>query len=117
MIQTFPRNTKRQIRHGRIRSHLFGTAERPRVAVYRSSQHVVVQAIDDTNQRTIAGTSDIGLKNAGTKIERAKQVGERIAERLKEANITTVVFDRAGYQYHGRVKVIADALRAAGITV
>ena len=109
----------RQKRHRRIRRFLSGTAARPRLAVFRSLEHIYGQIIDDTAGRTLAAASDIeaSLRNAEhvTKSERAKQVGQLLAERAKEKGITAVVFDRGGFLYHGRIKALADGAREGGL--
>jgi large subunit ribosomal protein L18 len=104
--------------HTRIRRKLRGTTERPRLAVYRSLNHIYAQLIDDEKARTIAAASttekSLGLKTGGN-IEAAKKIGQAIAERALAAGVSTVVFDRGGYLYHGRVKALTDAARAAGL--
>ena len=103
-----------------IRLRITGTAERPRLSVFRSAKHVYVQAVDDTTGRVLASASDIeeGLKasTAGKpKKERARAIGKAVGERLKATGVTTVVFDRNGFIFHGRVKEIADGARDAGL--
>ncbi len=108
----------RERRHARIRRRLSGTAERPRVAVSRSNKHISAQIIDDVAGRTLAAASSVeaGLKStSGGNIEGAKAVAALLAQRAQAANITTVVFDRGGFDYHGRVAAFADQLRAAGL--
>jgi large subunit ribosomal protein L18 len=108
----------RQRRHRRLRKTLSGTAERPRVAVSRTNKHISAQIIDDTTGRTLAAASSVegALKSAtGGNIEGAKAVANLLVTRAKEANIATVVFDRGGFDYHGRVAAFADALRAGGL--
>ena len=108
----------RHRRHRRIRKRLSGTTVRPRLSVFRSLNHIYAQVIDDTTGRTLAAVStlDAEVRGAsGSKTERAKAVGTAIAERAKAAGIGQVVFDRGGYQYHGRVKSLADAAREAGL--
>ena len=104
--------------HTRIRRKLRGTTERPRLAVYRSLNHIYAQLIDDEKAQTIASASttekSLGLKTGGN-IEAAKRIGQAIAERALAAGVSTVVFDRGGYLYHGRVKALTDAARAAGL--
>jgi len=106
-------------RHRRIRRTLSGTNERPRLAVFRSLEHIYGQIIDDTAGHTLVAASDLeaALKNGdgGTKSARAKQVGQLLAERAKEKGITAVVFDRGGFLYHGRVKALADGAREGGL--
>ena len=104
----------RQRKHQRIRAKIKGTAERPRLVVFRSSQHLYAQLVDDEKHRVLASASDLSLKK-GTKLEKAKKVGEEIAKRAKEKKLERVVFDRAGYQYHGRVKALAEAARQGGL--
>jgi large subunit ribosomal protein L18 len=101
-------------RHLRVRNRLTGTADRPRLVVFRSLKHIYAQLVDDTTHRTIATVSDLGLAQ-GKKGERAASVGQQIAERAKSAGITRVVFDRAGYRYHGRIKAVADGARKGGL--
>lgn len=106
----------RQTRRRRIRARISGTAERPRVSVHRSARAVWVQMIDDTAGRTLAaGRSE--LKKDQKKIEAAKVLGENIAKQVMAAGIKKAVFDRSGYKYHGRVRAIAEGLRAGGIEV
>jgi large subunit ribosomal protein L18 len=114
-----PRTTRelRQRRHARIRRKLSGTPERPRVAVSRTAKHFSAQIIDDLNGRTLAAASSTekALAVSGGNIDGAKKVAEVLAQRASDAHITTVVFDRGGYDYHGRVAAFADALRAGGL--
>jgi len=104
--------------HGRIRRKVRGTTERPRLAVYRSLNHIYAQLIDDEKAQTLASASTtektLGVKSGGN-IEAAKKIGQTIAERAIAAGISSVVFDRGGYLYHGRVKALTDAARAAGL--
>lgn len=108
----------RQGVHSRIRKKVQGTAERPRLAVFRSLNHIYAQVIDDRAGRTLATASTtekaLGLKTGGN-VEAAKTVGKAIAERAQKAGVSTVVFDRGGYVYHGRVKALIDATREAGL--
>jgi large subunit ribosomal protein L18 len=101
-------------RHLRVRNKISGTAERPRLVVFRSLKHIYAQLVDDTTHRTLATVSDLGIEQ-GKKGERASEVGKLIAERAKTAGITRVVFDRAGYRYHGRIKAVADGAREGGL--
>jgi large subunit ribosomal protein L18 len=101
-------------RHLRVRNKITGTPERPRLVVFRSLKHIYAQLVDDTASRTIATVSDLGIEQ-GKKGERASEVGKLIADRAKEAGITRVVFDRAGYRYHGRIKAVADGARKGGL--
>src|SRR5882757_7985816 len=100
------REEYRRRRHFRVRKKVNGTAERPRLVVYRSLKHVYAQLVDDNAQRTLLTVTDNGLD--GKKVEKSFEVGKRIAERAKEAGLTSIVFDRGGYLYHGRVKAVAD---------
>jgi large subunit ribosomal protein L18 len=112
------RNDVRIRIHKRIRQRLSGTAERPRLAVFRSVKHIYVQVIDDHKGTTLVSASS-NEKNAATKsggnVAGAKEIGKLIADRAKAAGITKVVFDRGGYLYHGRVKALAEAARAGGL--
>jgi large subunit ribosomal protein L18 len=116
-----PLNTRaaRARRHRRIRVSLSGTGQRPRLNVFRSLHHIYCQVIDDATGTTLAAASTneptVRTSLTGTKTDRAKAVGTAIAERAKEKGISAVVFDRGGYLYHGRVKALADAARAAGL--
>ena len=104
--------------HTRIRKKVSGTAEQPRLAVYRSVNHIYAQVIDDKDGKTLAAasTTEADLKgNSGGNIEAAQRVGKAIAERAKAAGISNVVYDRGGYVYHGRVKALIDASREAGL--
>lgn len=118
MIKKKSRNSMRQKRHLRARKHMVGTALRPRLSVYRSNQHLYAQIIDDVNAVTLVSASTIEkdhkLDNGGN-IEAAKVVGENLAKRALENNVESVIFDRSGYQYHGRVKALAEAAREAGL--
>ena len=105
-------------RHRRVRKKVSGTAARPRLAVFRSNKHIYVQAIDDIAGRTIASASTMEAELRSGKsapIDAAKKVGELIGQRMTAAGITSVVFDRGGFKYHGRVAAIADGARAAGL--
>ncbi len=118
---TVKRLAGRERRHLRIRKRIRGEKDRPRLVVFRSSRHVYAQAVDDIDGKTIAGVN--GSSKAITekvetdkeKFAESRMVGEEIARRLAEKGITRVVFDRAGYRYHGRVKALADAARKAGL--
>jgi len=106
-------------RRTRIKAHIrhkvSGTAQKPRMTVFRSNTQIYAQLIDDVNNVTLASASSLGLKEKATKIEQAAKVGALVAKVAKEAGITEVVFDRNGYLYHGRVKQLADAAREAGL--
>jgi large subunit ribosomal protein L18 len=107
------KTTNRVRRHNRIRAKVTGTAERPRLVIYRSLANHYAQLVDDTTGKTLAGASDLKMK--GKKSERAKKVGEELAKIAKEKKITACVFDRNGFKYHGRVKAIADGAREGGL--
>src|ERR671938_1447365 len=101
------RAERRYRRHLRVRKRVEGTSERPRLVVYRSLKHIYAQIVDDTTHRTLLTVSDLTV-GEGKKAERSQAVGRALAELAKQAGITRVVFDRAGYKYHGRVKAVAD---------
>lgn len=101
-------------RHNRIRMRVTGTTSRPRLVVFRSLKYTYAQLVDDTTRKTITETSDRGNKN-GTKTERAKEVGKKIAEVAKTKKIDACVFDRNGYKYHGRVQAVAEGAREGGL--
>jgi large subunit ribosomal protein L18 len=117
------KNETRQKRHTRVRKRVQGTPERPRLNIYRSSNNIYAQVIDDLAGRTLASASsldaslksDKASKSAGGNVEAAKSVGTLVAERAKSAGVTKVVFDRGGYLYHGRVQALADAARENGL--
>jgi large subunit ribosomal protein L18 len=108
------REQKRVRRHLRVRRRIVGTAERPRLVVFRSLKHIYAQLVDDTQGRTLMTVSSSSVTD-GKKSERSTQVGKAIAEKAKAAGITRVVFDRAGYKYHGRVKAVAEGAREGGL--
>ncbi|WP_068268842.1 50S ribosomal protein L18 [Caviibacter abscessus] len=118
MYKRIDRNSLRAKKHARIRNKVNGTAERPRLSVYRSLKNIFAQIIDDVNGVTLVSASTIeknGKVEAGSNIEAAKVIGERIAKKALEKGIETVVFDRSGYIYTGKVKALADAAREAGL--
>lgn len=121
MITKQDRNAKRQVRQVRVRKTVHGTPERPRLNVFRSNQNIYAQLIDDTVGKTLAAASTLDpevkgrLEGNGGNAVAAKIVGEVIAKRAVAAGVTEVVFDRAGYLYHGRVAALADAAREAGL--
>ena len=116
MIPQLKRNEVRQRVHDRIRQKVEGTKERPRLNVYRSLNHIYAQVIDDARGATLASASTVsGKLKVGGNLAAAAEVGRMVADRAKEAGITRVVFDRGGYLYHGRVKALAEAARAAGL--
>jgi large subunit ribosomal protein L18 len=105
-------------RHRRVRKKIMGTAERPRLAVFRSNKHVYAQAIDDLAGRTLVAASTIEAEQragATATVDAAKQVGLLLAQRAKDAGISTVVFDRGGFNYHGRIAAVADGAREGGL--
>jgi large subunit ribosomal protein L18 len=107
----------RERRHRRVRGKVFGTAERPRLVVFRSNRGIEAQLVDDLEGKTLAAASWLQLKNSfkGSKTEQAAEVGKLLAQNAKKAEIEGVVFDRGGYLYHGRVKALADAAREGGL--
>ena len=109
------KNQRRQIRHARVRSVVAGTAARPRLSVFRSSSHMYAQLIDDESGKTLASASSLEVKGKAAKTDKSVEVGKLIAGKGKALNIESVVFDRGGYKYHGRVKALADAAREAGL--
>ena len=119
-VRRLSREDKRRRVHDRVRMSVSGTAERPRLCVYRSLEHIYAQVIDDRAGKTLvsASSADKDTKKAlkgGGNVAAAKVVGKAIAERAKAAGVSKVVFDRGGYKYHGRVKALADAAREAGL--
>lgn len=109
-------NEARNKRHRRVRAKVSGTPERPRLAVHRTNIGIYAQLIDDIARKTIIGVSPKDLKDTKvTKTELSKLLGELMAKKAKEAKVETIVFDRGGYQYHGRVKAFAEAVREAGL--
>jgi large subunit ribosomal protein L18 len=100
-------------RHLRVRKRVSGTAERPRLVVFRSLKHIYAQLVDDTASHTLAQVSDHKL--SGKKSDKSTEVGKLIAQKAKDAGVSQVVFDRAGYRYHGRVKAVADGAREGGL--
>lgn len=117
MIRKVAKNEIRQRIHKRIRQRVRGTAERPRLAVYRSVAHIYAQVIDDGAGRTVVSASSVekGKRRNGGNVAAARDIGKMVAERAKEKGIARVVFDRGGYLYHGRVKALAEAAREAGL--
>ncbi|MCC7053961.1 MAG: 50S ribosomal protein L18 [Gemmatimonadaceae bacterium] len=108
------RQDLRARRHLRVRKNVAGTPERPRLVVYRSLKHITAQIVDDTTGRTLMTVTSNALTE-GKKSEKSVQVGKMIAEKAKAAGVSKVVFDRAGYKYHGRVKAVADGAREGGL--
>jgi len=117
MIKKTSSNDARLKRHTRMRSKVSGTPEAPRLNVFRSNSNIYAQIIDDVNGKTLVSASSIekGFDGNGTKKENAKRVGTAIAKKAADANIKNVVFDRGGYQYHGRVKELAEGAREGGL--
>ena len=118
MTQVASRGAARRKRHERIRLRMEGTGSRPRFAVFRSLNHIYAQVIDDSSGKTLAAASSLEKElrpGSGTKTKEAAEVGKLIAARAKSAGVERVVFDRAGFRYHGRVKSLADAAREAGL--
>jgi large subunit ribosomal protein L18 len=113
------RHVARERRHRRVRKKVRGTPQRPRLAVFRSNKHVYAQVIDDVNGRTVASASTVekDFSGATATVEAAKKVGKLVGERAKGAGVETVVLDRGGFRYHGRVAGVADGAREAGLKV
>lgn len=111
------RQEARARRHNRVRKAVRGTTDRPRLAIYRSNRYIYAQVIDDLEGRTLAAASSLeaDLRSERLNAATAAKVGSLVAGRAKEAGITSVVFDRGGYKYHGRLKALADAAREAGL--
>ncbi len=116
MIKKEANNVARKRRHLRVRKNVSGTKEVPRLNVFRSNSGIYAQVIDDVTGKTLASSSNLELKiKNGGNVEAAKLVGKDIAEKCKKLKIKQVVFDRGGYQYHGRISALADAAREAGL--
>ena len=117
MIKKPNTNAQRLKRHKRVRSKISGTAERPRLNVFRSGTNIYAQIIDDTKGVTLVSASSLekGFEGSGSNCEAAKKVGEAVAQRAKDKGIEAVVFDRGGYLYHGRVKALAEGAREGGL--
>lgn len=115
MIKKESKNVNRLKRHARIRENLSGTSTTPRLNIFRSNTNIYAQIIDDEKGVTLVSASSLDMKLNGSNIENAKKVGTEIAKRALEKGITEVVFDRGGYQYHGKVESLADAAREAGL--
>lgn len=109
------RNSPRARRHARVRKKITGTAERPRLAVYRSNRHMYAQLIDDGSGRTLAAASTLKDSEGSAPKDMARSVGRAVADRAKHAGITQVTFDRGGFMYHGRVRALAEGAREAGL--
>ena len=116
MLKKISKNIERLRRHARVRTKIAGDADRPRLNVFRSNSHIHAQIIDDVKGHTLVAVSSVSLKlEKGGNVEAAKTVGTEIAKLAKKKKIKSVVFDRGGYLYHGRVKALAEAARAAGL--
>ena len=117
MVKKVSSNKARLKRHMRIRKKISGTPELPRLNVFRSNSHIYAQIIDDVSGKTLAAASTLekGFDKSGTKKEQAKRVGVAVAEKAQAAGIKQIVFDRGGYQYHGRVKELAEGAREGGL--
>lgn len=111
------RASSRGRRHSRVRRKISGTAQRPRLTVFRSNRYIYAQVVDDLEGRTLAAASsqESDLRGSPLNVDTAAKVGSLLGERAKEAGVSSVVFDRAGYKFHGRVKALADAARQAGL--
>ncbi len=109
------RQIVRRKRHRSIRRRLSGTSERPRLVVTRSLRNISAQIVDDTNGTTLFGLSSLSVDSKGTKVDRAKETGKKLAELARDKGVSQVVFDRAGYLYHGRVKALAEGAREGGL--
>jgi large subunit ribosomal protein L18 len=116
MPATLVAHKLRTRRHKRVRKHAFGTAERPRLVVYRSNRGITAQLVDDSAGKTLAAASSLSVRNTkGNKTDQAAAVGKLLAENAKSAGVKSVIFDRGGYLYHGRVKALAEAAREGGL--
>jgi large subunit ribosomal protein L18 len=113
------RKLARDARRARVRKKIVGTDARPRLSVFRSNKYLYVQVVSDETRRTIAAASTLGASGSGAGVtaDKAKKLGTEIAAKCKAAGIAKVVFDRAGYRYHGRIKALADAARDAGLQI
>lgn len=116
MAKNWKKIRRNRIRQ-RIRKKIQGTSERPRLSVYRSNKHVYAQLIDDLNGHTLASASSFTASLSGSPIEKSKEVGKELASKAKDAGIDSVVFDRNGYRYHGRVKALAEGAREGGLNL
>jgi large subunit ribosomal protein L18 len=115
-VSTLTVRKARERRHKRVRTKIFGTAERPRLVVFRSNRGIEAQLVDDVESKTLAAASWLHVRSLkGDKTKQAAEVGKLLAQRAKEAGVSTAVFDRGGYLYHGRVKALADAAREGGL--
>ena len=117
MAKTAKKVTQRARIRRRIRAKVAGTAARPRLSVFRSNKHIYAQVIDDATGTTLAAASTREAGGAGSGVDASKAVGQRVAERAREAGVERAVFDRGGYRYHGNVKALADGAREGGLTL
>ena len=117
MAKTAKKVTQRARIRRRIRAKVAGTAARPRLSVFRSNKHIYAQVIDDATGTTLASASTRESGQSGSGVDASKSVGQRVAERAKEAGVDRAVFDRGGYRYHGNVKALADGAREGGLTL
>jgi large subunit ribosomal protein L18 len=108
------KKVKRIQRHKKVRKNVYGTDQRPRLAIFKSGQHIYAQIINDDVQKTLVSESDLKIKD-GTKKDRAKKVGTELAKKAIKKNIKAIVFDRGGFRYHGRVAALAEGLREGGL--
>ena len=108
---------QRKIRKNRIKARVRGSADRPRLTVYRSNKHMHAQLIDDQTGKSLVTASDKAIKGKDSKVARAQELGKLLAAQAKKQKITAVVFDRSGYQYHGRVKAVAEGAREGGLVL
>lgn len=115
MRKQYNRKAVRNKKHMKIRKHIHGTAERPRLAVFRSARHIYAQIIDDATGNTLVSASTLDTDVSGSKSEAARTIGETVAKRALEKDIDTVVFDRGGNVYHGRIQALAEGAREAGL--
>jgi large subunit ribosomal protein L18 len=115
MVKTIDRRAERARRHLRVRRKISGSASRPRLTVFSSNSHIFVQVIDDDKKHTIAASSTLSLHVRGSNVANAKTVGADIGQKLVSIGIDSIVFDRSGYFYHGKVKALAEAVREQGI--
>ena len=110
------RSSRRRARHRRVRAKIVGSLARPRLSLFRSNKHLYVQLIDDEKGRVLASASDVKTKSQKRGVELAKEIGRQIAQKAEEQKIKKIVFDRSGYKYHGQIKVLAEEMRAQGVT-
>ena len=109
------RETMRRRRHQRVRRRVSGSAERPRLVVHRSHKNIAAQLVDDSAGATLLGVTSESVGGEGTKVDRARETGRRLAELARERGVTRVVFDRGGYLYHGRIRALAEGAREGGL--